>query len=823
MKTGTTFRCCLIAVLCSAFPVWIAAEETVVAQTGESSTEASSDDILPGHSFHGEAFDTGPRQRAYLMGGTGEVHFPVGTDNPEVRSYLEQGLGQLHGFWFLEAERSFRQAAALEPDCAIAYWGMAMANEGNEKRAKEFSAKAMELKDKANRYEQLWIQSLHDAHHKTYKDDKERWQAFILALEGIVHEFPEDIEAKALLALHLFWNKSGKTLGVTSREAVDALLNQVFEKNPMHPAHHYRIHLWDNKKPERARESSARCGQSAPMIAHMWHMSGHIYSGLKRYEDACWQQEASSRVDHYHMVHDRVLPTEIHNYTHNQEWFIRNLIKVGRIRDALAMARNLVEIPRHPRHNAADKSNSAVARGRTRLLDVLIQFELWEELLELAETPYLAVEDDPQSQARKDRYLAVACYATGLLEAGESRLTSLEKLRDEKQARQKELKAVTKADGTTDGKVASDVDDSQSPRTSEPNVQTDKNSTAQPGTQTEPEEQKIASATEEKETAKLLRELKGELEKLEKAIAHVRGERARHSGDHAAALEFFKQAGDVPQIVLARAHLQAGEPREAEQLARKAVEADKNEVYPLAFQAKLLFDLEKKAESRKAFEQLRKLSAWIDTDLSLFAELEPLAQEFGYTQGWLREYQHRDDVGERPPLESLGPLTWHPSPAPAWELRDHTGKTVSLADYRGKPVVVIFYLGFGCLHCVEHLGTFSPLAEEFRKAGIEIVAIGTDDREALSDAITAYTKDKPIHFPLLSDAEQVVFDRYRCVDNFENQALHGTFLIDGVGNIRWQDIGPEPFTDARFLLREAQRLLNLPESTREKKSGIAAK
>ena len=63
------------------------------------------------------------------MGGTGKVHFPVTTKVPQVQEYIDQGIGQLHGFWFVEAERSFRKAIMLDPNCGIAYWGAAMANE----------------------------------------------------------------------------------------------------------------------------------------------------------------------------------------------------------------------------------------------------------------------------------------------------------------------------------------------------------------------------------------------------------------------------------------------------------------------------------------------------------------------------------------------------------------------------------------------------------------------------------------------------------------------------------------------------------------------
>ncbi len=273
---------------------------------------------------------------------------------------------------------------------------------------------------------------------------------------------------------------------------------------------------------------------------------------------------------------------------------------------------------------------------------------------------------------------------------------------------------------------------------------------------------------------------------------------------------------------MARAHFLAGEKEEAEKLAKKAVDSARNEVYPLAFYAKLLHDLNKPAESKKAFEQMREISALIDTDLSIFKELAPLAKEYGYNENWLREYKHREDVGIRPPLESLGPLTWHPSPAPAWKLQDSFGKTVALSDYRGKPVIVIFYLGFGCLHCVEQLGVFSPMTKQFNQAGIDIVAIGSDDLDSLKSALSAYTQEKSIEFPVLTDGKLEVFEKYRCVDNFENQALHGTFLIDGQGQIRWHDVGPEPFTDAKFLLKEAQRLLNLSPANREASTGVVS-
>ena len=106
--------------------------------------------------------------------------------------------------------------------------------------------------------------------------------------------------------------------------AIEKLIANILEKNPRHPCHHYRIHLWDYKDPKQAVPSIGQCGQASPSIAHMWHMPGHILSRLKRYHDATWQQEASARVDHANMMRDSVMPDEIHNFAHNNEWLTRN-------------------------------------------------------------------------------------------------------------------------------------------------------------------------------------------------------------------------------------------------------------------------------------------------------------------------------------------------------------------------------------------------------------------------------------------------------------------------------------------------------------------
>ena len=167
----------------------------------------------------------------------------------------------------------------LDPDCAMAYWGMAMANFENPdpKRAQGFIQKAAEKQKGHSSRERLWIDGLAQYLQDT-PEKRQRKQNYIRSLEAIIHEYPDEVEAKAFLVVRL-WHFSDE-FPIVSTQAVDALLDQVFAANPRHPAHHYRIHIWDQVQAKRALASAALNGVSSPNVAHQWHMAGHIYSDL---------------------------------------------------------------------------------------------------------------------------------------------------------------------------------------------------------------------------------------------------------------------------------------------------------------------------------------------------------------------------------------------------------------------------------------------------------------------------------------------------------------------------------------------------------------
>ena len=764
-------RSLVFAGICLLTSIPFAAARAARAQAPTDAPAAPAPAVPAGHPIHGEAFNEGPRQSAYLMEGTGKVRFPITTKNPDAQRFFEQGVGQLHGFWYFEAERSFRQAAALDRDCAMAYWGMAMANHNNAGRAKGLIKEAAARKGNASPREAMWIEGLDEYYNGAEQDEVKRRRQFIRRLEAIVQAFPDDIEAKAFLAWFI-WDSRYK-LPISSHQAVDALIDQVLLAEPMHPAHHYRIHLWDEEKPERAVASAARGGQAAPAIAHMWHMPGHTYSKLRRYEDAAFQQEASARVDHGRMARDRVMPYQIHNYAHNNAWCVESLMYVGRVGEAIDLAKNLVELPRHPKLNSVGNHFSAAAMGRDRLMDVLTTHAMWDEFLALASGPHLAPLPDESfgQKLRRIRDLGVAHAVKGNKEKVAEQLDALVTMR-------------TQAEATVAANKPKEGDD--------------------------------AAAVEAKAKGKQAADKAAEeARRIDKALAHVRGQVALAAGDVVGGVALLEQA-EMPKEHLSQAYLVAGNHDRAEQLARGAVDAAPGQCFALSNQVDVLFRRGKTAEAGEAFGKLRNLSARIDLDAPAYARLAPVAQSLGFPADWRLIKPAPADILPRPELDALGPFRWAPTAAPAWSLPAADGKSIALADYRGRPVLVVFYLGYGCLHCVEQLNAFAPLAAEFEQARISIVAVSTDSPAGLAQSLASAKSIAPgtgaagYPFPLVSDESKGVFKAYRAFDDFEGKPLHGTFLIDGAGLVRWQDISAEPFTDIRFLLDESKRLLSQP-------------
>ncbi len=145
--------------------------------------------------------------------------------------------------------------------------------------------------------------------------------------------------------------------------------------------------------------------QLAWNCSHVAYARSYLFQ-LESLQDAVWQQEASARVDHAHMMRDRIMPDQIHNFAHNNEWMIRNLNKIGRVNDAISLASNMAQLPRHPKFNTL-KSGSA-KYGRERLLQTLSNYRLWKEMLDAIGSGLIETGDDAADQVETLRHTGIA-------------------------------------------------------------------------------------------------------------------------------------------------------------------------------------------------------------------------------------------------------------------------------------------------------------------------------------------------------------------------------------------------------------------------------
>jgi peroxiredoxin len=705
-----------------------------------SATEANPAVPAAGHSVHGEAFNDGPRRKATPMEGMGKVEFLVSTSRPEAQAFINLGVAQLHSFYYFESERSFRQAALIDPDCAMAYWGMAMSNVNNEKRAKGFLAEARKRADTKppSQRERLYIDAL-SAFYRDGADAKAKRQGLLNGLETIVQEFPNDLDARAWLAM-VTWQNSFQD-GIGSRQAVEALLESVERVEPMHPGmHHYRIHLWDGVKYDRALKSAALYAKAAPGIAHAWHMPGHTYTGLRRYADAAYQQEGSARVDHAYMMRDRVMPFEIHNYAHNNQWLATSLSHIGRARDAIAVARNLVEQPRDPDKNGPNDGGSPQRSGRLRWSEVLTRYELWDDLIAATESGALDWSDIPEERKQRAYTLGLAFAAKG--DRG--------RLAEQINA----LRAVPKPQQGNRG-PANQGDDP--------------------------------------------------------LLAELEGHQKLFDGDVGGAFDRFAKATSMRPEALARAHLQARNYGFAESTARRAIDQQPDQVPPLVALVEVLQAVGKPKDAQEAYRKLGPLAKHADLDTPIFRRLAAIVAGWKAAGDWSPPGPSTaTDEAEagRIDLTRLGPLAWAPMAAEPIDLADTDGRPWRLADHRGRAVVVLFFLGGKCAHCMQQLQLFGKELDALKALDADLVAVSTDNLDA-SRALKNNADGVKFPMPILPDPKLGVFKTYQSFDDFEGQPLHGTFLIDAKGDVRWRRISADPFLDVDFVKKELARVKKL--------------
>ena len=201
-----------------------------------------------------------------------------------------------------------------------------------------------------------------------------------------------------------------------------------------------------------------------------------------------------------------------------------------------------------------------------------------------------------------------------------------------------------------------------------------------------------------------------------------------------------------------------------------------------------------------------------DRDLPVLRRLEPIVARWVNEKNGSAAPSPVSTIGEGVPgdridLNTLGPLIWSPFPAEPLAGSDTTGRVCSLADLkaRGKNVLVLFFLGGKCPHCMQQLQLFGKHDTALKALNVETIAVSTDDAEATR---TLKNNSDGVQFPMpmLADPRLEHFKRFGAFDDFENQPLHGCFLIDTEGNVRYQRISAEPFLEVEFIRAEAARV-----------------
>ena len=328
--------------------------------------------------------------------------------------------------------------------------------------------------------------------------------------------------------------------------------------------------------------------------------------------------------------------------------------------------------------------------------------------------------------------------------------------------------------------------------------------------------QAYAARNDQKKLAEQIEALKKNNSSEAKAgLAELEGYTLLAKGEVGAAFDHFARASAMRTEALARAHLVARNYGFAESVARRAVERNPDQVPPLAALVEILHACGKDKDAIAAYRRLEPLAKGADRDLPVFRRLDPVVAGWAEAKNWSSAAAAISTINEtvavdRIDLNTLGPLVWSPFPARPLSGTDTTGKAWTLAGLKGqgKNVLVLFFLGGKCPHCMQQLQLFGKDDMALKALNVETIAVSSDDVEATR---TLKNNSDGVKFPMpmLADPGLEHFKEFGAFDDFENQPLHGCFLIDAEGNVRYQRISSEPFLEVDFIKAEAARVNGL--------------
>ncbi len=339
-----------------------------------------------------------------FFAGLGQHERKVTTDSPKAQRYFNQGLGFYHGFNHGAAIRSFAEATRLDPKCAMAHWGIALASGPHinfalvPPPAAKLAWKELKLAQEnaahASPVERDLIEALSHRYANPQPEDRAPLDlAYAEAMRKVWQKYPNDTDVGALFAEAMMdlrpwnqWTPEGEANPGT--EEVLATLDAVLKLDPKHPfANHLYIHAIEaSPQPERAMAAADRLRTLQPGLAHNVHMPSHIDIRTGNWQKAIETNEkAVAAAESYRRT---MGPAEgflnVYN-AHNRHMLSYAAMMTGQRALALKHIRAMVaEMP-------ADflKENALLAEGFAAMpLEVMVRFGMWDEILaEPAEYP----------------------------------------------------------------------------------------------------------------------------------------------------------------------------------------------------------------------------------------------------------------------------------------------------------------------------------------------------------------------------------------------------------------------------------------------------
>ena len=332
-----------------------------------------------------------------LYDGLGSYSRKITTDWAEAQRYFDQGFAFLHGFNHCAAIRAFQQAAEIDPECAMAHWGVALAcgphinSIAVPPPAAELAWKELELAQKnagnASPVERALIDALAKRYANPQPEDRsELDRAYADAMREVWKKYPKDPDVGALFAEAMMnlrpwdqWTPDGKPQPGT--DEIIATLDAVLTLKPNHPlANHLYIHAVEaSPNPERAMAAADRLRNLQPGLAHNVHMPSHIDirtgQWLKAVDTNAKAVEADQRYRKIFGPPKGFLNVYI---AHNRHMLAYAAMMTGQ-RD-LAMKHIRAMVAEMPSEFLTE--NALQAEGNVAMpLEVMVRFGLWDDIL----------------------------------------------------------------------------------------------------------------------------------------------------------------------------------------------------------------------------------------------------------------------------------------------------------------------------------------------------------------------------------------------------------------------------------------------------------